>query len=465
MQSVADTAPKLGDEVVIKETAGPLVVHPENPCYFADRTGRPVYLTGSHTWATVQECGPTWPIEEFDWGGWLTLLADNAHSFTRLWSWENPKWGSWWPDDYYIDPVPWARTGPGLAKDGQPKFDLGRFDERFFERLRQRTIDLQKRGIYASIMLFDGWSSCDKPFEPQGPNPWDSHPFNPANNINGVDGSGPEGENNDWFHSLRDAEVVRFTEMYVMKTIDVMNDLDNVIYEIANETAGTYEAIAWQYHLTNFVHRYEREHKQYRHPVLMTGFYPGSNNNALFASPAEAVSPSGGYGPGSGWWQVDPPAGPLGKVVLPDPDHIWGVGGDVDWIWRCFTRGHNVLYMDPARYGHMEPRYREDGDPLVRRAMGQTRLVADKINLAAMRPAPEVTETGFALVDPGREYLVYQPRADRFHLDLRGAPGTFQAEWVHLTGGTSPAGTVSGGSSHVFWPVNEASCALHLKVS
>lgn len=35
--------------------SGPLHPHPDNPRYFTDHTGKAIYLTGSHTWATFQE--------------------------------------------------------------------------------------------------------------------------------------------------------------------------------------------------------------------------------------------------------------------------------------------------------------------------------------------------------------------------------------------------------------------------
>ena len=53
---------------------GPLTVHPGNPRYFADASGRPVYLTGSHTWAVVQDAGPQLPPEPLDWDSFLTRL-------------------------------------------------------------------------------------------------------------------------------------------------------------------------------------------------------------------------------------------------------------------------------------------------------------------------------------------------------------------------------------------------------
>src|SRR5262245_14165752 len=40
---------------------GPLRVHPKNPRYFADGSGKAVYLTGAHTWANLQDIGFTDP--------------------------------------------------------------------------------------------------------------------------------------------------------------------------------------------------------------------------------------------------------------------------------------------------------------------------------------------------------------------------------------------------------------------
>ena len=37
------------------DISGPLRVHPMNSRYFADARGRPVYLTGSHTWQSLQD--------------------------------------------------------------------------------------------------------------------------------------------------------------------------------------------------------------------------------------------------------------------------------------------------------------------------------------------------------------------------------------------------------------------------
>ena len=41
--------------------AEPLRVSGENPRYFADSQGHPVYLTGSHTWSNLVDMGPADP--------------------------------------------------------------------------------------------------------------------------------------------------------------------------------------------------------------------------------------------------------------------------------------------------------------------------------------------------------------------------------------------------------------------
>ena len=64
--------------------SGPLRVHPENSRYFADASGRPVYLTGSHTWESLQDGilpGYTTVTQPFDYTGYLDLLETNHHNY------------------------------------------------------------------------------------------------------------------------------------------------------------------------------------------------------------------------------------------------------------------------------------------------------------------------------------------------------------------------------------------------
>jgi hypothetical protein len=442
-------------------TKGPLRVHPHNPRYFADSSGRALLLAGSHTWATLQEAGPVDPPEPFDWPGWLKFMVEHDHNFMRLWTWENAKWGSWWDGDYYFSPVAFARTGPGLARDGKPKFDLAQFDEEWFSRLRRRVIDLRDRGIYTAVMLFNGWSGGDKPYTPPGPNPWFGHPFQKDNNVNGIDGSSPDGEGREWVHTLRNPDVVRLQEAYVRRVVDTVGDLDNVMFEIGNEHEGTPANNAWQYHMVNVVHEYE-ESRPLQHPVLMTAPWPNPDNDLLFASAAEAVSPMHWTGRHFDHWPYDPPARYLGKVVIADTDHLWGVGGHADWVWRTFTRGHNVLYMDPYGYLHMDP-INPDGDEGARKAMGRCLALSRLVDLAEMIPQPDLTSSGFALAAEGREYIVYHPYGDRLLVDLVGMDGPVKIEWYHPVDDRVDRGPdLAGGGVVPLRPPDAQPWAIHL---
>ncbi|MEZ6074140.1 MAG: hypothetical protein R3C56_00265 [Pirellulaceae bacterium] len=76
-----------------RAASGPLRVDPVNSRYFSDGAGKPIYLTGSHTWASLQDCGldvgrseSSDPPPEFDFDAYLKLLTDNNHNFIRLYA-------------------------------------------------------------------------------------------------------------------------------------------------------------------------------------------------------------------------------------------------------------------------------------------------------------------------------------------------------------------------------------------
>ena len=81
---ISDAAGQAGQDRM--DLAGPLRVCTANPRYFADPGGRPVYLTGSHTWQSLQDGmlpGYTTVTQPFDYAGYLDLLQANHHNFIR----------------------------------------------------------------------------------------------------------------------------------------------------------------------------------------------------------------------------------------------------------------------------------------------------------------------------------------------------------------------------------------------
>ena len=409
-----------------------------NPRYFADAEGRAVYLTGSHVWWNLVG-DRTWRVDcgagkaaPFNYRDYLDRLAEDGHNFIRLWTIELTKWVEC-GDVVTVDPQPWLRTGPGRAYDGLPKFNLRRPNAAYFRRLRERVIEAQNRGFYVAIMLFEGWAEQFQPDE------WKAlgHPFSRGNNVNGLDPDRNRDGSIVEIYTMRAPYARRIQEAYVRRVVDAVGDLDNVLYEIANESGAF--SIRWQYHMIDLVKRYEAR-KGRHHPVGMTFVHGDWSGRALYRSRAEWVAPKDIR------HLTDPPAANAKKVIVSDTDHHCGGCGDATFPWKTFTRGYNPIYMDEFKD---DPRSEE-----IRLAMGNTRRFARKINLAAMAPRGDLCSTGYCLVSPGREYLVYQPTGGSFTVDLTpGAGSTFSVEWMHPVSGATQAGDpVTGGAMQTLDP-------------
>lgn len=430
-----------------KRPSRTLRVLQSNPRYFTDGTGKAVYLTGSHVWWNligdrtwkVEPCRT--PVKPVDFRGHLNDLRRWGHNFIRMWTLEVQHWEQC-GDTVSTGPSPWLRTGPGLALDGRPKFNLARPNPAYFRRLGRRVAMAAARRVYVSVMLFEGWG-----LQWHGKWRWNSHPFNPANNVNGVDGDRNDDGSGTETHTLAIPRVTRIQEAYVRRVVNTVNRYDNVLYEIANES-GAYST-AWQYHMVRYVKRYERR-KPKRHPVGMTYQHAHGSFENLLRSPADWISP------GERRYMIDPPATTGQKVSLSDTDHYCGVCGGPMFVWKNFTRGHNVIYMD----GWESVPEQE----AARIAMGQTRHYAGRFDLARSRPWPEITETQYALVAHPRQFLVYQPGSGPFWLDRPAAPARYAVEWLETaTGRRITAAPVQASGRTTFTPPFRGHAVLFLR--
>jgi Putative collagen-binding domain of a collagenase len=445
--------------------AGPLRIPTSNTRYFTDDSGKAVYLAGMHTWNNLVDIGPSDPPAPFDYQRYLDLLEKYHHNFFRLWAWQH--FISTWDSTHFITPSPWVRTGPSSALDGKPKFDLTALNQEYFDRLRTRVKAAGDRGIYTSIMLFEGWGLQFNP------DPWKGYPFNVSNNKNNINGD-PNGngkgiEINMWEPPVGVWEIQK---AYLRKVIDTVNDLDNVLYEVVNE-AGPYSTM-WQNQVINFVKCYEAE-KPKQHPIGMTFQYKGGNNSDLFNSQADWISPNpaGGY-------DENPPAANGSKVIINDTDHLWGIGGSRTWVWKSFCRGLNVLFMDPyfdVKEGGgiytggniVKKTFTPEDLQEIRLALGYTRRYAEKMNLIAMTPQNELSSTGYCLANTSpeqAEYLVYSPKGGEMSVDVSAAKKILTVEWFEpVKGKTTTGGTVAGGAPHSFTPPFEGEAVLYLVCS
>lgn len=199
----------------------PLALHPANPHYFLFR-GKPAVLIGSgeHYGAVLNR--------EFDYMAYLRELRAKGLNHTRLFSGtyrEVPS--SFGITDNTLAPKPaqflspWARSETSGEFYGGNKFDLTRWDEKFFNRLKDFIRQAGKRGIVVEINLF-----CPLYDEEL----WRVNPMNAANNINGVGNS----SRNDVL-TLKHRDLVEVHKAVTRKFVTELNGFDNIYYEVCNE--------------------------------------------------------------------------------------------------------------------------------------------------------------------------------------------------------------------------------------
>lgn len=457
---------------------GPLRAHPDNPRYFTDGTGKAVYLTGSHTWNTLQDWGTDGTVRPLDFDAFVNFLKTHGHNFTLLWYTELPRFRGLpttekSPPDFTVSPHPWMRTGPGQASDGGMKFDLTKFNQEYFDRLYARVKALHRAGIYAGVYLFTGEWQLRFRFGSDG------YPFSGPNNVNEVDdgyrGGKPETGLASVTMTARNA-MTDYQDAYVKKVIDTLNDLPNVLW-IVSEEAPT-KSTWWNSHLISLVRGYEKG-KRYQHPIGYGTLGEKPMDSILYNSDADWVAP---------WAKICPPnprgtGKPAYKVTINDSDHSYfGMWNDTlqqnrNYFWENFTNGHQVLFMDP--YLVYYPREKRNLCPSpkngigsgpdrrwdnVRNTMGWIRRYAECMDLAATAPHPDLASTKHCLAQPGHEYLVYLPDGGKTTVDLSAAPGTFRVEWLNPTNGkTTAAEAISGGAKRTLEAPFSGDAVLYLK--
>jgi hypothetical protein len=462
-----------GSSITSKPAPGPLKVHSVNPRYFDDGTGRAVLLVGvNHGWELQDNAWST--RYTLDWRVFLDYLKKYNLNYIRLWRAESTTGGD--NSSFLTEPIPYLRTGPGNAMDGLSKFDLARFNQEYFDRIRKRCIEAGKEGIYVNIMFFEKHSTYNQRISGGAEYPWKGHPFHPQNNINGINpdinGDGcpreihhlPQTGYTDQ-QSKMAKEVLSLQEAYIKKVIDTVNDLDNVLFEICNEALPDDKTDTWQRYLINFVKAYEI-YKSKQHVVGFTG--PAKENREdpwpdlddQLSSRADFVSPRN-----ANEYRTSPPKNEGSKVIFADSDHINPYGRDYIWIWKSFIRGlhpqaleaYDIIEPDSAKIDSIR-------DELVRLNLGYCLNYSNRMNLVSMAPHNELATTTYCLANPGSEYLVFAPEGGGFAVDLTTASNSLYIEWLNIkTGEISVGDSISSNASGSFIPPFPEPAVLYIK--
>ncbi len=204
------------------QQAEPIHIHPHNPKVFEFR-GRPRVLicATEHYGAVVNR--------SFDFGRYLDEAAERGQTLTRLFllfrelqTARNPHSSLKVESPDFV--TPWPRTGPGLALDGEPRFDVGQWNDEFFARLDRFLTLAAERDIVVELTLFSNTYTDGV---------WALNPLRHENNLSGVGRV-------DWpeYTSLADPHLVATQSAYTRRVVQATHGFDNVYYELCNEPGG-----------------------------------------------------------------------------------------------------------------------------------------------------------------------------------------------------------------------------------
>jgi hypothetical protein len=222
-----------------------LALHPDNPHYFLFRGQPTIIITSGEHYGAVLNM-------DFNYAAYLTELQTRGLNGTRTFTgvyFEPP--GAFNITDNTLAPAngryigPWMRTGVPGATHGGTKFDLTRFNDGYFARLRDFVREAGRRGVIVEMNLF-----CPFYEEVQ----WNLSPMNSINNVNNV---GKIGRTNVYTLD-QNGGLLPFQDALVKRIVLELNQFDNLYYEICNEPYFGGVRLDWQRHISQVITDAER---------------------------------------------------------------------------------------------------------------------------------------------------------------------------------------------------------------
>jgi hypothetical protein len=358
---------------------------------------------------------------------------------------------------------PWARSETPGYPNGGNKFDLTRWDEVYFARLRGFVRQAGERGVVVEMNLF-----C--PFYEEAQ--WRLSPQNAANNINGLG----QVARTKVYTLDRHGGLLAVQEAMVRKIVFELKDFDNLYYEICNEPYFGGVTLEWQRHIADVIVEAERGLPQGHlisqniandrakvqdpHPAV-------SIFNFHYATPPETVAMN--YG--------------LNKVI---GDNETGFKGTDATHYRM--EGWEFLLAGGGLYNNLDYSFttgREDGtsgypanqpgggSPVLRRQLRILHEFMLSFDFIRMKPAPSVLKGGLpekararVLAEPGNQYAVYIFGGPQANLALELPAGDYEVRWLNpVTGKTEKTERLShaGGAATLASPPYDPDIALRIR--
>ncbi|RLI25607.1 hypothetical protein DRO57_03645 [Candidatus Bathyarchaeota archaeon] len=336
---------------------------------------------------------------------------------------------------------------PFAMVDG--RYDLDRFDARFWGRLRSCLREARKRDIIVQVELWDPhdfWDRGDAKI-------WSRNPWNPAMNVNYTAENTrlkerwdihPSTQPTPFFLSpvLKDDVLLSYQEKFVVKVLEETLDFPNVLYCIDNEVRAPPE---WTLYWARLVHGVAREHGvevqltemwdpwdlrhelhsvTYAHPELFTFTEVSQNNWNSGRTHYERLI----------WFRsiLTKYGGPrpMNNVKIygaPEPGSPAIPELNVDRFWKCIFAGCASVrfHRPPTGIGLTETS---------RRMIKAARTFTSSFNLFNCEPRPDLIEDAereaYCLAEPGETYALYLSKGSR--VKLRAGISKVKTMWFNV---------------------------------
>lgn len=415
-------------------------LHPENPHYFLFRGKPSVLITSGEHYGAVLNL-------DFDYIAYLKELHANGLNHTRLFSGvyrEVPE--SFGITDNTLAPppnryvCPWMRSDEPGYYDGGNKFDLTKWDDAYFERLRDLLTQASQLGIVVEMNLFCPFYTDEL---------WKANPMNTLNNINGI-GACARTE----VYTLKHKDLTMVQEAVTRKIVQELRIFDNLYYEVCNEPYASVVTTEWQHRIVEIIVDEEKEFAT-KHLISMNI----ANGKAKIQNPHPAVSIFNFH-------YAHPPDTVemnygLNKVI---GENETGFRGKEDALYR--TEGWDFIIAGGALYNNLDysftckhPRgtFMEysspgGGSPRLRHQLKILKDFINNFNFIKMMPDNSVIRggqvssplsgtpaqaniTARALVEAGKQYAVYVNGGAKVELKISLPDGHYCAEWVNTKTG------------------------------
>lgn len=425
----------------------PLALHPHNPHYFQFRDKPTILITSAEHYGAVLN-------RDFDFLKYLDELKAHRFNLTRTFS------GVYCEDPSAFNITrntlapaegkllsPWARSNtPGYASGGN-KFDLTKWDDAYFKRLKTFLNEAGERGIVVEFVLF-----C--PFYQD--TMWKLSPMNAANNVNGIGKISLDAP----YNRDKNAELQAIQETLVKKFAAELNVFDNLYYEVCNEPYFGGVTDDWQRRIVQVIVEAEKplpnQHlislniangsMTVKNPHLAVSIF-----NFHYASPPTTVKENFG----------------LNKVIGDNETGFKGTG-DTHYrmeAWEFLLAGgglyNNLDYSFAAgleggtyQYPNQTP---GGGNPSFRNQIGFLKDFLLGFDFLQMKPDEEVVQGGLTgkgrvrvLSEPGKQYAAYFFDGGSAKPSLALPAGQYQADWFSpITGVVQKSETITAKGSPV----------------